>query len=89
MGKEMEKTFSPSSELCSVGEGTEVSIGGADGASWGLVVEQVRQEGFELDENECELNSLRNRLPVEVLKERGDVVPVMDMGQETGSIIMN
>ncbi|XP_034035111.1 proteasome subunit beta type-11-like [Thalassophryne amazonica] len=75
-GGDGESSVTPGLELGPAWEGQEVGVGGAEGARWSVVMEQVNEvrrgqivKGFEREKKDFELDAVRNREPVEVLKD--------------------
>ena len=76
--------------------GKEVGIRGAEGTGGGVEADQVSEvggglvmEGFVGEEKDFELDALRDREPVEFLKDGGDMVAGAGVGEEACSRILN
>ncbi len=74
----------------------EVCIRGAEASGGSVTVEHVSEvrralvtEDFECEEKGFKLDALGNREPVEVLKDRGDVVAGAGVGEETHGRVLD
>ena len=73
----------------------EVGIRGAEAAGRSVVVEQVGEvagglvvEGFVGEEEDYEMDALRDREPVELLEDWGDVVTGAGVGEQASSRVL-
>ena len=89
-------SVTPCPVLGPMGDGQEVGIRGAELTGWSLVVEQVGEvrggliiEGFVREEKDFVLYPLWDRKPVEVLKNRGDVISGAGVGEQASSRVLD